>query len=404
MKSYRFASLLIALFALVVVVPVMAQPVANLTDACIENYDASVDYFPDKADITYAEGVTIDYFDSYKVVTVSAPWFGATDADAFTYVLIQCGAPAPIAATFPVGTQFVEVPVGNLIALSTTELPRVVSLGLIDQLIGLDSFLWTNTPDVIAKIDAGELIEVGNGAAINIEQVLDAEPGLVITNGTGAPEYDAHPVLLEAGIPVALDGDYVEPTLLGNTEWIKFLAAFYNKEAEANALFDTVVADYEAAAQLAAGVPDDERVTVLYNSYQSFTESWSIPGQATWAGSLMLDAGVDYVLMGEAPDQPAQLSFEAVYDAGLDAPIWLLNTFGVGSLDDLVAQDARNADFAAVESGAVYNNDARQNVNGGNDFWETGVNNPHLLLRDLIAIAYPDLLPDHELMFFRRLD
>ncbi|MCA9910595.1 MAG: ABC transporter substrate-binding protein, partial [Anaerolineae bacterium] len=380
MKSYVVASLLIVLILLAA--PVMAQPASNLTDGCAESYDAGVDYFPDKAEITHAEGLSIDYFGNYKVVTVFTPWFGAGENDAFTYVLTQCGTPVPIAATFPVGTQFVDVPTGNLIALSTTEMPRVASLGLIDQLIGLDSFLWTNTPEVVTKIDAGELIEVGNGASINIEQVLDAEPGLVITNGTGTPEYDAHPLLLEAGIPVAVDGDYVEPTLLGNAEWIKFLAAFYNQEAEANAVYDAVVADYEAAAQLAAGVPADQRETILYNSYQSFTESWSIPGQATWAGSLLLDAGVDYVLMDEAPDQPAQLSFEAVYDAGFDAPIWLLNTFGVGSLDDLVAQDARNADFDAVESGAVYNNDARQNINGGNDFWETGVNNPHLLLRD----------------------
>lgn len=401
MKSYVVASLLIVL--IVLAAPAMAQPASNLTDGCAETYDPGVDYFPDKVEITHAEGLSIDYFGNYKVVTVHTPWFGASESDAFTYVLIQCGTPAPIAATFPVGTQFVEVPVGSVIALSTTEMPRVASLGLIDHLIGLDSFLWTNTPEVVARIDAGELIEVGNGASINVEQVLDAEPGLVITNGTGTPEYDAHPLLLEAGIPVALDGDYVEPTLLGNAEWIKFLAAFYNKEAEANAVYDAVVADYEAAAQLAAGVPADQRETILYNSYQSFTESWSIPGQKTWVGALLHDAGLDYVLMDEAPDQPAQISFESVYDAGLDAPVWLVNTFGVATLADLLAQDARNADFAAAQSGEVYNNDARQNANGGNDFWETGVNNPHLILRDLIAIAYPDLLPDHALMFFRRL-
>ncbi len=401
MKSYVVASLLIVLILLAA--PVMAQPVSNLTDGCAESYDPGVDYFPDKVEITHAEGLSIDYFGNYKVVTVHTPWFGAGESDAFTYVLTQCGTPGPIAATFPVGTQFVEVPAGSLIALSTTEMPRVASLGLIDHLIGLDSFLWTNTPEVVARIDAGELIEVGNGASINVEQVLDAEPGLVITNGTGTPEYDAHPVLLEAGIPVAVDGDYVEPTLLGNAEWIKFLAAFYNREAEANAVYDAVVADYEAAAELAAGVPADQRKTILYNSYQSFTESWSIPGQQTWVGALLHDAGLDYVLMDEAPDQPAQLSFESVYDAGLDAPVWLVNTFGVATLADLLAQDARNADFAAAQSGEVYNNDARQNANGGNDFWETGVNNPHLILRDLIAIAYPDLLPDHELMFFRRL-
>jgi iron complex transport system substrate-binding protein len=38
---------------------------------------------------------------------------------------------------------------------------------------------------------------------------------------------------------------------------------------------------------------------------------------------------------------------------------------------------------------------------GGNNYWETGVANPHLLLQDMVAIFHPELLPDHEFTFFR---
>ena len=65
----------------------------NITDGCVESYDESVDYFPQKTAVTYAEGFTLEYFNNYKVLTVGAPWLGAEDSA--TYVLVQCGTPNP---------------------------------------------------------------------------------------------------------------------------------------------------------------------------------------------------------------------------------------------------------------------------------------------------------------------
>jgi iron complex transport system substrate-binding protein len=384
--------------------PLNAQAVAleeNLNECVVEGgYDPEVDYFPEKATLTHAETFTIEYFDNYKVISVNTPWFGATEADVFHYVLVQCGTPVP--DDYP-NAQVIEIPAADLISMSTAQLPQIVDLGLLDNLTGVDSFMFVNSPDVLEKIDAGDLIEIGSGTGVNVELALDAAPSIIMVNGSGVPEYDAHPTLLDAGIFVAINADWVEPTLLGRAEWVKFLAAFYNQEAEAEALFSTIVTEYEGAKALVADIPADERQTVLWNSYQSFTTSWSIPGQQTWVGELLTDAGVNWVLMDEAPDASAQLSFEQVYEAGVDAPIWVLNTFGIATLDDLIASDERYADFAAVTDGAVYDNSARINANGGNDFWETGVTNPHLLLQDLITLFYPELLPEHEVLFYNRL-
>lgn len=52
----------------------------------------------------------------------------------------------------------------------------------------------------------------------------------------------------------------------------------------------------------------------------------------------------------------------------------------------------------------MFNNNKRLNENGGNDYWESGVTNPHLVLADLIRIFHPDLLPDHELYFYQKLE
>ena len=102
-----------------------------------------------------------------------------------------------------------------------------------------------------------------------------------------------------------------------------------------------------------------------------------------------------------AVNQP--FDFETVFAAGIVAPVWILNRFQMGSLAALLAEDERYAEFAAYRASAVYNTDARVNEFGGNDYWETGLARPHLLLRDLVKLFYPELLPQHELMFHRRL-
>jgi iron complex transport system substrate-binding protein len=296
----------------------------------------------------------------------------------------------------------VEIPVDSVVALSTTHLPHLAALERLDHLVAVDSFLYPNTPQVLEMIAAGEVVEVGAGLDINLEVMLDLEPNLVLTD-IFDPNSSAYSLLSESGIFSAINSDWLEPSLLGRAEWIKFISAFFNDEAEATAIYDAIVTEYETVADLASSIPDEERLTVLWNSYTTFTESWTIPGQETWVGELLSDAGVNWVLMDEVPEGSQDFSFEAVFEAGADAPLWVVNAFLVETAADLAALDERFTDFAAFQNSAIYNDTARTNANGGNDFWETGVTNPHLLIKDLVKLFYPDLLPDHELVFYKPL-
>lgn len=390
--KHRLAWLLVIL--LLVISPSLAQD-TNLADACVEAYDPDMDYFPDKAEVTRAEGFEIEYFNHYKVVRTLIPYPGAEEPA--EYVLVQCGTPAPEGYD---DVPMVEVPVDSFVALSTTQLPHLDALGRLDSLIALDSFLYAYTPDVIEMIEAGELVEVGASFNINVEVVLDLEPDVVISHGFN-PDTDAHPVLANAGVFSVINSEWLEPTLLGRAEWVKFTGAFFNEEARATEVFDDIVSQYEATSEIARSVPQEERVTALWNT--PFNDAWTIPSHESWVGQLLTDAGVNWVLMDEAGGVNQDFSFEAVYEAGFDAPVWVTNAFQVSTLDQLAALDARYADFAAFQSGEVYNNNARENANGGNDFWETGVTNPHLLLMDLVALFYPDLMPGHELVFYQKL-
>ena len=106
--------------------------------------------FPIKLELTHAEGLEIEYFNNYKIVRTLTPYPGA--AEPFEYVLVQCGTPAPEGFE---NAQMVEVPVDSFIALSTTQLPHLNALGQLDYLVGVDSFLYLNTPEVIAMIERG---------------------------------------------------------------------------------------------------------------------------------------------------------------------------------------------------------------------------------------------------------
>ncbi|MEL7435539.1 MAG: ABC transporter substrate-binding protein [Chloroflexota bacterium] len=389
---------LLLLTSLWVILLVSAQD-ANLTADCVAEYDPDVDYFPEKIEVLDAENFAVEYFNNYKVVTVTDAFDGA---ESFTYVLVQCGTPAPDAEEFPEDTQYLEVPTGDIIAMSTTQLPHLIDLDLLDNLVGLDSTLFVNSPEVVELIEADELIEVGSGSNVNVELVLETEPDIVMTFGFD-PASDAHPILIEAGIFTALNASWREPTPLARAEWIKYTALFYNAEAAATEAYDDISSAYEEARELALSIPEEERPTVLWNTFSSFSEAWLIPGSETYAGTLIQDAGGQIALGDEAPADSARLGFEPVYDGALDADIWVTNAFGITTLDGLLAQDERYADFSAVQNGNVWNNSLDINENGGNNYFELGVTNPHLILQDLVAIFHPELLPDHEFTFYQPL-
>lgn len=391
--------ILVAFALLLSVVPNMAQEM-NLMAECVTDYAEDVNYFPEQVEITDAENFTVEYFDNYKVVTVSDAFDGAPE---FQYVLVQCGTPAPSAEDFAEGTQFVDVPTGDVITLSTTQLPTLTQLGLLDNLVGVDSFLYINTDEVLSMIDDEAVVELGFGSEINVELALELEPDMVLTYGFD-PATDAHPVLIEAGIFTALDASWRELSPLGRAEWLKFTALFYNAEAQAIEVYDDIKTQYEDAQVLAASVGEDDRPTVLINSFLSYADAWFIPGDDTYVGQLVRDAGGDLLLTEEGSTESNGLSFEVVYEGGLSADVWLTDTFAVNSQADLLALDSRFGDFEAFQSGNVWNNNLDENANGGNNYYELGVTNPHLVLLDLVAIFHPELLPDHEFIFYKSLE
>ena len=362
----------------------------------VEEAPEAADLFPDKAQVVYAQGFSIDYYDTYKVVTVTQPWQGASEG--FTYVLVMRGSQVP--GGFE-GAQVIEIPVRSIVTMSTTYFPHLEMLGVLESLVAVDDATYVFNEMVQQRASAGEIAVVGGGAgggAVNVEMLLEIEPELIMTSASGVPEYDAHPALIEAGLPVVINADYLESSPLGRAEWGKFIAAFYNLEGEANRQFEEVASSYLALKEQVSAI--SARPTVFTNT--DFQGSWYVPGGESYAAILLKDAGADY-LWADTPGTGANpLAFEEVFDAAKEANFWL-NVGFAGDLASLLMMDERYADFDAFAEEKVYNYNKRVNANGGMDYFESGTARPDLVLADLVAIFHPGLLPEHDFYYYQHL-
>jgi iron complex transport system substrate-binding protein len=374
---------------------VSAQDAAPAAD-CVTDYDSSMDYFPDKVTVDYAEGFTVEYHDNYKLVTVVQPWQGAEQP--VSYVLVQCGTPAPD----DVGDAVViEVPVQTVASLSTSFLPHIVGQGLLDRLVAIDTSLYTSAPEVLAGVEAGEVAQVGGGGSgqeVNVEQLIDLQPGLILTQQF----YSDDPSLValeQTGLPFAVDADFLDTSPLGVAEWGKFISLFFNTEASAQEAFDGVVGRYNDLVALTATT--DEQPTVFAGT--PYEGTWFMPGGQSYVAQLLADAGADYLWKDDSSTGSLFLDFETVFDTAVDADYWVNVSQFWATLADAQADDERYTGFAAFQNGNIYSNNARVNENGGSDYYESGYANPDIILADLVAIFHPDLIPNHELYFYKKL-
>jgi iron complex transport system substrate-binding protein len=376
--------------------PVSLAPKHNLVDGCIPEgqFDPNLDYFPEKTSLQYTDGFSIEYHNSYKVITVETPWPGA--AEPMQYVVVQCGAPIPEGF---MDEQIIQAPVKSIVTMSTSYLPFLDELGLLDRLVGLDDATYVSNPTVLKMAEEGKLTMIGYGASVNVEKALELAPDLIMTYGSGAPEYDAHPVLIQAGQKVVVNAEWLDTSPLGRAEWGKFIAAFFNKEADAEKIFADKSASYNELKALTANL--DEKPSVFTGS--DYQGTWNMPGGKSFVAAFLADAGAAYPWSDDPSTGSLPLAFEAVYEKAKDADFWL-NVGYIGSLEDLKAMDARYADFAAFQNGNVWNNDAKSTPTGGNDYYESGVAHPEWVLADLIKILHSDLLPGHEFVYYRQVE
>lgn len=376
--------------------PVWATPAGIADSACVQQYDPTRDYFPDKARLLHARGFTIEYFGHYKVLTVPSSW--PAESQSFRYLLVQCGTPVPDGYA---DAQLIYIPVKRVIVLSKPPLSHLELLDELGSLLALDSLDRVYSPTVRRMIAAGEVSAVGWSATIDVERILALNPDMVMATAYNQPQHNVHPLLQRVGIPVVVHTGYAEPSPLGQAEWLQFTAAFFNKEGLAQRLIEALTARYQTLAALTRDIPEDRRPSVLTGAL--FGDTWYVPSSTSTLAQLLKTAGATYPWADTEAVGNRPLDFEAVFASTWSADYWLTAKNEWLTRADMLAADARYGQFQAFQKGRVFNNNARLSEQGGNDYWERGVMEPDVVLADLIKIFHPELLPEHTLKYFRPL-
>ncbi len=373
---------------------VSAHPAANLTDGCIETFNPAVDYFPQKTTIDYAGNFAVDYFNSYKVVTVMTPFRGGAPE---RYVLVQCGAPVPELAGDLAVAQLVTVPLASIFSASATHNPMIDALGLVDRLTGVASLAFTANEAILAAGAAGRIVEFAPTFETNVELVISTRPGALMTAGSDDPAYR---VLRAAGIPIVANAEWLETNVLARAEWIKYIALFFNAEGRAETVFADVDHAYAEAALAVAGIPNPERPLILSGS--SFQGIFYASGGQSYVAQIIAAAGGRYAFADNTDvGGTAHADLELILDRAAGADIWINAATTYRTLADIMAEEPRLAALPAAQNGQVWVYDRLATPTGAIGYWELGVLRPDLILKDLIKIFHPERMADHAFVFYR---
>lgn len=342
----------------------------------------------------YAENFLLQQFSTHKLLTVTNPWRGSGELS-YQYALVPKNGEVP---DLPPEARIIRTPVERIIITATVYLGPIRTLDMYDQLVGIAYLDFTSDSEVHARVESGSLKPVQGGAALDIETILQLQPDLILTSITGEGIYDDHPKLERANLPVVLTAGYMESHPLARSEWIKVVAAMVDKEDEAGAFFNQVAQKYESLKALTQAV--ERKPTVFSNA--PYAGVWHIPGGASYNAQAFADAGSNYLWATNDSPGGVPLDFEVILNKAANADIWL-NPGAYKTRASLLTLDSRFTGFRSFREGTIFNNSLRVNAHGGNDMWERGINHPEEVLADLIKIFHPELLPEHEFIYYEKL-
>lgn len=342
--------------------------------------------------IRYAKGFTVTQVGSSKLVEVTYPHKGA--ASGYTYLLVKKGSAVP---KHDVDVRVIMIPIERIVCTSTTHIPLLDYLNVSDKLVGFPTMDYISSAKTRKLIDAGKVEELGAEKGMNLEKLAVLKPEAVMSY-TMTADLGQLKKVQELGIPVLLNAEYLEEHPLGRAEWIKFMALFFNKENEADIVFNMIEKNYLETKKIAE--QSTKKPTVL--SGVMYGDAWFMPGGQNYAAKLINDAGANYLWSSDSTKGFLQVSFERVFEKAHAADLWI----GVASfetLEEIKNADQRYTKFNPWQIKQVYTYNARKGAKGGSEFLELGYLRPDIILNDLVKIAHPELLPDYQLYFHRRL-
>ncbi len=343
----------------------------------------------------YAKGFSIKQFQNYYLVEVQNPWQGA-DNILFKYLLYTDSIVPK--HNFSDAVE-IQIPIKKIVCMSTTHLGFIQKLEEIESIVGISNVNLINNEKLKAQIDSGLVLDVGYEQNVNFELLLSLSPDLIMSYSIGSEFAGLENKLKEFDLNLCVNAEYLEQHPLGKAEWIKFVAMFYNKLNKANSIFKNIESEYLKLKNSIIEI--ENRPTVLTGL--PWKGTWFVSGGKSYVAKLISDAGGQFLWNTNQSHEAIGLSIESVYEIARNADIWI-NTGAANSLSEIENIDERLKLFSTWENKKVFNNNALQNPEGGNDYWEQGLVNPHIILSDLIQIFHNKQIADSMLVYYKNVE
>jgi ABC-type Fe3+-hydroxamate transport system, periplasmic component len=285
----------------------------------------------------------------------------------------------------------VEYPVRRAVFMSSTAVAMAYRLyaetGRADVLRSIAGIMWGREydwylPEVKALLENGTIADVGPAYSPNFERIAALRPDVVFVYFYPGP-YGTEAVinrLAQMGIPYVVVNEFQEVSPLGRSEWIKFIAVFFNATKDAGRIFDSVEARWNSLVSLVA---DLERPRV----------AWFIifGGVLYPAGSgvreLIRLAGGRYAYANYS-----KVDLEVVLRHRNDVDILIWSGYGPSSIGDVLNIEPRLKELRPVILGRVYAYSPA--------FYQLANAYPERLLEELVWILHPEALPPGNFTLF----
>jgi len=364
-----------------------------------QGMDHSTDAFTSDLTVDYAQNFLVTYHDSYKVAHVH---FQSSERGLLfdqKIVMVQPGTPKPELEGDLADAWIVEVPVPTVAANDDGEITRLKTLGLTDQIIAMGGGGIYDL-ELRKRWEEKQIASIGYSfhRSPQPELLLTLEPGVLLLYAYDQSRLESVTKLRQLGIQAIPQFAWAEPSFLGKAEWIKFSAMFFNKEAEAEKIFQDVVGRCDSLMQLVRNKPVKKTSFLVY--HPSDASDWNAHRNDFYA-SFLEAAGSVNVLKDDGPTHAVGMNNEKLLDLAKEADIWLVNS----TSDTNWPPASYLSSFKAYRNQQVYHYQKRtRHEHNAYDWYETPEVRPDLVLADLVSIFYPDILPDHQLIYFDKVN
>ena len=337
----------------------------------------------------YAENLLMMKGEGYTRVQLRNPW--DTTSVLSTYILVDKKSEMP--EQLPQGT-VVRTPLSKALVYTATHCNLIHELGAVSSIGGICEIQYIKVPEIVEGCKNGTIVNAGEGTNPDIEKIIDLHPDALMLSPY--ENSGGHGQVEKLKVPIIECADYMETSALGSAEWIRFYGMLFGKQALADSIFAEVEKNYNELKAMSTSQPVKPKLMCEWKS----GSAWYVPGGRSTTGRLYHDAGAEYAFNHYPNSGAVPLSFETVFDKAQDADIWLMkyNHATDKTLTSMREDYGPYAQFKAFKQKQVYGCNTAYKM-----YYEDFPFRPDLVLKDLIHIFHPALLPEHELNYFSKL-